>query len=75
MTIKKLIVSNFRSFDKINVDLHNLNVVIGANASGKSNFIQIFKFLRDIVEFDLDNAISMQGGSDYLLNANLGSSK
>ncbi|MBL7127078.1 MAG: AAA family ATPase [Dehalococcoidales bacterium] len=75
MSIKKLIVSNFRSFDNIDVDLHDLNVVIGANASGKSNFIQIFKFLKDVSEFGLDNAISMQGGAEYLLNTTLGTSQ
>lgn len=74
MGINKLIVSNFRSFDKINIDLNDLNVVIGANASGKSNFIQIFKFLKDLTEFGLDNAISMQGGAEFLLNAQIGSS-
>jgi len=57
------------------IDLPNLSIVIGANASGKSNFIQIFKFLNDISQFGLENAISMQGGSDYLLNTRLGSSR
>jgi predicted ATPase len=74
MSIRKLIVSNFKSFDRIDVDLPNLGIIIGANASGKSNFIQIFKFLRDISQFGLENAISMQGGPEYLLNTKLGSS-
>jgi predicted ATPase len=74
MSIRKLVVSNFRSFDRIETDLPNLSIVIGANASGKSNFIQIFKFLNDVSQFGLDNAISMQGGSDYLLNTKLGAS-
>ena len=75
MSIRKLIVSNFRSFDRMEIDLPNLSIVIGANASGKSNFIQIFKFLNDVSQFGLENAISMQGGSDYLLNTKLGSSR
>ena len=43
-------------------------MVIGANASGKSNFAQVFKFLNDIAVNGLDSAISLQGGMEYLLN-------
>lgn len=75
MAIKKIIVSNFKSFDKVDVDLGKFSVLIGANASGKSNFIQIFKFMRDLTSFGLDNAISMQGGLQYLVNTNIGSSQ
>jgi len=75
MAIKRIIVSNFRSFDEANVELDRFSVLIGANASGKSNFIQIFKFLRDLTSFGLDNAISMQGGLRYLVNTNIGSSR
>ena len=50
---------------------NNLNVLIGANASGKSNFVHIFQFLRDIVTDGLKNAISLQGGFEYLTNVNL----
>ena len=41
-------------------------MIIGANASGKSNFAQAFSFLRDIVVHGLDSAISLQGGLTYL---------
>lgn len=73
MAIKKLTVTNFKSFKHLEVELGNFNILIGANASGKSNFIQIFKFLRDIVAFGLDNAISMQGGAGYFRNIKIGS--
>jgi AAA15 family ATPase/GTPase len=48
-----------------------MNVIVGANASGKSNFLQALKFLRDIKDFGIDNAISLQGGIDYLSNLQL----
>jgi len=70
--IKKLRVKNFKSFKDVEVELGKFNVVIGANASGKSNFVQIFKFLRDIVKEGLENAISYQGGIEYLRNILLG---
>lgn len=75
MAIKKIRISNFKSFKNLEVELGKFNVLIGANASGKSNFIRIFEFLRDIKNFSLSNAISMQGGVEYLRNINIGSSE
>lgn len=75
MAIKRIKISNFKSFREAEIELGNFSVLIGANASGKSNFIQIFRFLRDAIEFGLDNAISMQAGVEYFRNMNVGSSK
>ncbi|HWP30271.1 MAG TPA: AAA family ATPase [Fimbriimonadales bacterium] len=75
MAIRKIRISNFKSFENIEVELGDFNILIGANASGKSNFIQVFRFLMDIPTHKLDNAISMQGGVEYLRNINIGSSK
>jgi predicted ATPase len=68
--VKKIKATNFKSFKEIDVNLDKLNVLIGANASGKSNFVEIFKFLRDIANHGLNNAISMQGGIEHLRNIN-----
>ena len=70
MTITRIGVSNFKSFKDLDIELGNFSIVIGANASGKSNFVQIFKFVRDICNLGLDNAISLQG-SEYLTNIGL----
>ena len=75
MSIKRLEVKNFKSFKELNIELGRFNVIIGANASGKSNFVHILKFLRDITTSGLDNAISMQGGVEYLRNMNIGASQ
>ena len=75
MFLKNIKVSNFKSFEYISVDLKRFNVLVGANASGKSNFVSIFSFLKDIVDSGLDNALSLQGGIDYVRNINLGSSQ
>ncbi|WP_456408545.1 AAA family ATPase [Caldithrix abyssi] len=66
--ITKIDVKNFKSFDHLNIELSNFNVVIGPNASGKSNFVQIFRFLKDIEQSGLENAVSLQGGVEYLRN-------
>ncbi|MBM3236151.1 hypothetical protein FJZ31_07610 [Candidatus Poribacteria bacterium] len=58
MAIKKIKIANFKSFKDLEVELGRFNVLIVGNASGKSNFVQIFKFLRDIKDYGLDNAMS-----------------
>jgi predicted ATPase len=52
--------------------LNDFNVVIGANASGKSNFINVLQFLKDIAENGLSNAISIHGGIEYVRNIMIG---
>ncbi len=71
--IKRIRIENFKSFEKLDVVLGEFNILVGPNASGKSNFIHIFEFLRDAVNFGLENAMSMQGGGDYFRNIGLGS--
>jgi predicted ATPase len=75
MPITRIAVANFKSFSELDVKLSSLNVVIGSNAAGKSNFISIFRFLRDIARNGLVNAIAMQGGPEYLRNAKIGLSR
>src|SRR6185369_4243503 len=58
-------------FDVLEVDLGPLNIVIGANAAGKSNFLEIFRFVRNVEEYGLENAVSLQGGMAYLANLKL----
>ena len=67
MAITNIKVSNFKSFKQLDLKLGPFTVLVGANASGKSNFTQIFKFIRDITTDGLDNAVSMQG-LEYLAN-------
>lgn len=68
-------VKNFRSFEDAEIGLRKFNILIGANASGKSNFVNVFRFLKDLFACGLDDAISMQGGVEYLRNVDIGTSK
>jgi len=72
MPIQHIYIENFKSFSRIDLDVSRFHVVIGSNAAGKSNFISIFKFLRDIAKYGIINAIAMQGGSEYLQNTKIG---
>jgi predicted ATPase len=71
MAIKRIEIQNFKSFCHQTIELGQFNVLIGANASGKSNFLQIFQFISDIAHHGLSNAISRQGGVKYLRNTNI----
>ncbi|MCP4111268.1 MAG: AAA family ATPase [Desulfobacteraceae bacterium] len=73
MKIKRLKVKNFKSFETLDITLGDFNVIIGSNASGKSNFLDILRFIRNLEKHGLDNAISLQGGKDYFLNLAIGS--
>lgn len=66
--IKRIKIHNFKNFKDIDVELQKLNIIIGQNSSGKSNFKQIFSFLRDIVTKGLEEAIASQGGGKYIRN-------
>ena len=70
MMVENIKVQNFKSFKDVNVPLRDFNVLIGANASGKSNFTEIFNFLKHLTTSGLDDAISLQGGREYLQNFN-----
>ena len=71
MKLEKIKVSNFKCFKNINIDLNNFNVIIGKNASGKSNIINIIKFIKDMLVNGIDEAIDLQGGINYLYNSSI----
>ncbi len=71
MPISRIHISNFRSFDDVEIELGNFNVLVGANASGKSNLLQALKFIQDIKNSGLENAISELRGFNFLKNVNI----
>jgi len=60
-------VSGYKSILDMNLSLNNLNVLIGANGSGKSNFISLFKLLNQVVERSLQLYVGKEGGANSLL--------
>ena len=70
MLINKIILSNFKNFESVEVNLGKMSVIVGANAAGKSNFIQALSFVQDIKNYGIENAISLRGGIEYLRNLN-----
>jgi len=64
MIVSRIIVKNWRNFLEADVVLGNRAFLVGPNASGKSNFLDVFRFLRDIVKpgGGLQKAVSDRGG-------------
>lgn len=64
MIISKLILKNWRNFRSVDASLKERVFVIGPNASGKSNLLDVFRFLRDIAKpgGGLQQAITERGG-------------
>jgi len=66
--LDKITIENFKSIRKLeNFELKNLNVLIGANGAGKSNFISFFELLNKIIQQDLSLYIPKSGGVDSFL--------
>lgn len=66
--IREISIAGYKSIELLeNFELNNLNVLIGANGAGKSNFISIFKLLNEIYEQRLQLYVQKQGGPDALL--------
>ena len=48
MLITHVTLKNWRNFRSLAVPLREVTYVLGPNASGKSNFLDVFRFLRDL---------------------------
>ena len=46
--IERIVIENFKSFKKVDLKLGRLNLFIGTNASGKSNFFDALRVLQGI---------------------------
>jgi predicted ATPase len=67
--LSKLTIKGYKSIQNLeNFELGNLNILLGANGAGKSNFISVFKFLENIYEENLQLYILTNGGVDALLH-------
>jgi predicted ATPase len=63
--IDKITLKGFKSIrDLEDFPLRSLNILIGANGAGKSNFVSFFTFLREAVERRLALYVAKKGGAD-----------
>lgn len=64
--IDKIKIEGYKSIKSAELQLRPINILIGSNAAGKSNFISFFKLLNVLYEKQLQN-YSLKSGIDNLL--------
>ncbi|MDR0764066.1 MAG: AAA family ATPase [Synergistaceae bacterium] len=64
MKLKKISLVNWKNFQSVSAEIQDRLFIVGANASGKSNFLDAIRFMRDIVKHGggLQYAVSSRGG-------------
>jgi predicted ATPase len=67
--LERIEVEGFTSIRFAAVSLGRLNVLVGANGAGKSNFIHALAMLGRIVDSELNLFVGMNGGAAALLNS------
>ncbi len=66
--LDRIQVKGFKSIREMDLELRPINVLIGANGSGKSNFLSMLHFLNQISESEMQRFIARSGGANSLLH-------
>ncbi|AFZ26341.1 putative ATPase [Cylindrospermum stagnale PCC 7417] len=66
--LSRIVLKGFKSIAECDIKLAQLNVLIGCNGAGKSNFIGFFRMVQQMLEGNLQVFVSRQGGPDAILH-------
>ncbi|MCQ2252360.1 MAG: AAA family ATPase [Bacteroidales bacterium] len=73
--IDRINIRNYKSIKDASVNLHSINVLIGSNGAGKSNFVTFFELVQALLNQRLGNYVLQHGGADRLLYCGIKESK
>ena len=59
--LSRMTIENYKSIKKCDISFGKINVLIGSNGAGKSNFISAFSFLQDILAKNLQVSVAQSG--------------
>lgn len=62
--LERIEAQGFKSIREADIALNNLNILIGANGAGKSNFISLFRLLNEMLEGRLQSYTGAVGASN-----------
>ncbi len=62
--VDRVWAKGFRSIADTSIELDALTVLVGPNATGKSNVLDILRFIKDAFRFNLETAFSIRHGVD-----------
>lgn len=69
MKITKVFAKNYKAFPEINLDLKDLNLIIGRNGAGKSSLIRLFPLIIDSILYGEDTTLCFNpSGIDLAAN-------
>lgn len=63
----KIEIQGYKSIRSLSLALQKINIIIGANGSGKSNFLSFFEFLKNLYNCNLQKYVAEHGGLDKYL--------
>ena len=66
--LSRIVIKGYKSIRECVVDLKSINVLIGSNGAGKSNFVSVFSFLQNILRQNLAVASQQSGVSSLFYN-------
>lgn len=66
-SLNRIVLKGFRSIREMDIELKPINLLIGANGAGKSNFLSFFKFARELQRKNLQFHVQKHGGADKFL--------
>jgi predicted ATPase len=66
--VKKINIEGFKSIRKAALDLGMVNVLIGANGAGKSNFLTVFQMISAMTAGELETFVGRHGRASSLLH-------
>jgi predicted ATPase len=66
--LRKVEIKGFRSIKETSIELGSLNVLIGANGAGKSNFVAFFKLLNEMMAGRLQEYVGRVGRAQSILH-------
>jgi len=61
--VKRVEVNNYKCLREVRQDLGRFQILVGPNASGKSTFLDVFSFVRDLLDDGVEKAVESRVGS------------
>lgn len=66
--LENISLKGYKTFQSLDLELRPINILIGANGAGKSNFISLFKMLSRMMRREFQLYVAQGGGADHILH-------
>lgn len=73
--MNRIKIKGYKSIKDLDLELTPINILIGSNGSGKSNFLSFFTFLENIYRKNLQGYVALNGSAEKFLHKGLKKTK